>query len=253
MLNNLIVWSRTGKEGSQHAYFPKRGVATAWREVMDNLPKWDFIYEIDLKGFFDNVKLSYIEQELISKHGYPKSEAERLTALNQSVPKLRDQDLTIERDRNVALLPSGQLSGTRAEISQDKILDLYLLSRQIAARGTESVRDDYYHNDHQGFDAESHFWDEYFQEDDLQVLKQAGVPQGAATSCSLSTVANEQHACIRVVHQQIGPPIIILEVFYADDALVFSNSANCINHLSDEKAGLMVSEPKSKWIKFNGM
>lgn len=29
MLNNLVVWSRIGKEGSQHAYFPGRGVHTA--------------------------------------------------------------------------------------------------------------------------------------------------------------------------------------------------------------------------------
>lgn len=29
MLNNLVVWHRTGREGTQHAYFPGRGVHTA--------------------------------------------------------------------------------------------------------------------------------------------------------------------------------------------------------------------------------
>jgi hypothetical protein len=80
----------------------------------------------------------------------------------------------------------------------------------------------------------------------VSIMKSEGVPQGAATSCSLSTIANESHARLRVLPQAIGPPIIILEVFYADDALVFSNSANCVDHLSSEEAGITVNESKSQ-------
>lgn len=49
-----------GREGSQHAYLPGRGVHTAWREVLENEKKYSHIYEFDLKGFFDNVDISVI-------------------------------------------------------------------------------------------------------------------------------------------------------------------------------------------------
>lgn len=64
MLNNLTVWLRTGKEGQQHAYFPGRGVSTAWEEVFKRIDSPN-IYEFDLTGFFDNVDLNWIYQWLI--------------------------------------------------------------------------------------------------------------------------------------------------------------------------------------------
>lgn len=59
-------------------------------------------------------------------------------------------------------------------------------------------------------------------------------------------MANQKFAGVRVIQRPSGSPIIILEVFYADDAIVFSNSKDCVNYLSDELAGIAVNESKSK-------
>ena len=70
MLNNIIVWSRTGKEGNQHAYFPQRGVHTAWRSLLTKLDSPD-IMEYDLRGFFDMVDHSILRWHLVIKKQLP--------------------------------------------------------------------------------------------------------------------------------------------------------------------------------------
>ena len=75
MINNLIVWMRREREGRQHAYFPRRGVQTAWAEVFKEKDA-PFIYEFDLKGFFDNVDLKFIEKTCIDQFQMPAEQAE---------------------------------------------------------------------------------------------------------------------------------------------------------------------------------
>jgi len=86
MYNNLIVWARTGQEGSQHAYFPQRGVITAWRDVFSKLSAPN-IMEFDLKSFFDKVDLAYVRGVLLASGVATKAEAAFLTKLNRSIPK----------------------------------------------------------------------------------------------------------------------------------------------------------------------
>jgi len=118
MYNNLIVWARTGQEGSQHAYFPKRGVITAWRDVFSKLSAPN-IMEYDLKGFFDNVDLNINMMLLVNKLKVPLLEAQWMKRLNQSVPVLpvpivsggiSPGSLEGEPDGSITLLPSGKLS-----------------------------------------------------------------------------------------------------------------------------------------------
>ena len=75
MINNLVVWMRREREGRQHAYFPRRGVQTAWAEVFSEKDA-PFIYEFDLKGFFDNVDLKFIEKTCIDHFQMPVEQAE---------------------------------------------------------------------------------------------------------------------------------------------------------------------------------
>jgi hypothetical protein len=75
MINNLVVWMRREREGRQHAYFPRRGVQTAWAEVF-NEKDAPFIYEFDLKGFFDNVDLDFVQSTLQRHFGMPAYQAE---------------------------------------------------------------------------------------------------------------------------------------------------------------------------------
>lgn len=44
----------------QHGFRPGRGVKTAWQVVLTKVIKARYIYEFDLKGFFDNVNVSKV-------------------------------------------------------------------------------------------------------------------------------------------------------------------------------------------------
>jgi len=98
MLNNLIVWTRIGREGCQHAYIPGRGVSTAWSEVFSKLDSAN-IFEFDLKGFFDNVDLSYVNSVLFKRYNYPRNTVDFFRKLNRSIVKLCDKDRLPEPDR----------------------------------------------------------------------------------------------------------------------------------------------------------
>jgi len=69
---------------SQHAYIPQKGTMTAWREVISKIQKYDFIYETDLKGFFDNVSVWRILDILNEKKC---SFSDWIYNLCQSIPK----------------------------------------------------------------------------------------------------------------------------------------------------------------------
>jgi len=58
-----------------------------------------FIYEFDLKGFFDNVDLFKINRELKNEYNLPPFAVDFFRQLNRSIVVLRDIDLLPEPDR----------------------------------------------------------------------------------------------------------------------------------------------------------
>jgi hypothetical protein len=94
MLNNMLVYAHSDALlPCQHAYIPGKGTLTAWREILSNTIKHANIYETDLKGFFDNVRLYSIDQALEAV-GTPVELREWLYYINRSYPKLpKDQKL----------------------------------------------------------------------------------------------------------------------------------------------------------------
>jgi len=221
MLNNLIVWSRSGKEGTQHAYIPGRGVLTAWQDVMANLPKWDYVYEFDLKGYFDNVSHRGIEDRLLS-WGWSHEEVKLISGLMKSLPKLKSKDLLPEPDRHALFIP--QYNPTRGP-------EVLKLNELFA--GDESWHEEVYANP------------------SLQ-SKSKGVPQGAAISCSLSSVASAHLTSGEILLEKGQVKLLI--VMYADDGIIFSNSSLCEDYIKSPNRidGVSINETKSGWIKFNG-
>jgi hypothetical protein len=73
-------------------------------------------------------------------------------------------------------------------------------------------------------------------------VKSEGVPQGAPTSCSLSTIS------LRGIERKYD----ILA--YADDIIYFPKSSDVdpIKDLSSDQLGLKVKESKSRWVKKDG-
>ena len=58
-----------------------------------------FIYEFDLKGFFDNVDLDFINKTLRGSLGMPEETCRFFRDLNRSIVKLTSEDLVPEPDR----------------------------------------------------------------------------------------------------------------------------------------------------------
>jgi len=213
MLNNLLVWQRIGREGSQHAYFPGRGVHTAWSEVFDKMDA-PFIYEFDLKGFFDNVDLFKINRELKNEYNLPPFAVDFFRQLNRSIVVLRDVDLLPEPDR-----------------------------QWVTGNPNSDPRREYYER----------IWAEKFQTGYHLKHKRNGVPQGAATSCSLSTLG--------ISHMTESDRLISLSgvldgsvTMYADDGLIFLSREEDLDLILRQfsLSGVSVNAEKSGWVKKNG-
>lgn len=226
MLNNLIVWSRTGREYEQHAYFPQRGVHTAWQSVFERIDSPN-IYEFDLKGFFDNVSLEFMYKVLVRDYGYPRSVAAFLRKLNRSIPKLAKVDLMKEPDRDLALTADLEINPNRSDLLKDPLgglrdfsgvwsLPAHHLLEQLEAEGLVEVVST----------PSGRGWKEF------------GIPQGAGTSCGLSTVNLERLWNDQGLNMDM--------VMYADDGIVFPKSSETEPVIEDVEAGIYQNREKSK-------
>ena len=76
-----------GTEGKQHAYFPGKGVNTAWAGVISKLSNSPNIWEFDINSFFPSVDLIYNRERMV-EIGIPDHVADYLYTLNKSIVKL---------------------------------------------------------------------------------------------------------------------------------------------------------------------
>lgn len=224
MLNVLIVWHRTGTDRNQHAYFPGKGVHTAWIKLLERIEE-ENIYEFDLTSFFPSVNLEANEQILSEELGFPKEIAGYLRRINQTITVLTKEDeIEEDNDRKVLLTTEGKPNPNFPKKNQDnlnKILErlkerdlTWLLSSNLLQRSLPTG------------------W---------SVYKEIGVPQGAATSCGLATVN------LHYLWRELGDTLLM----YADDGLVFPKKAERPS-LRDDPRGINENEEKSGWIKRNG-
>jgi retron-type reverse transcriptase len=71
MMNGMIFEMVSPLIGNdQHAYIPGRGTMTAWKSIISKLKDYDFVYETDLKGFFNNINTAAIIH-ILRKVGLP--------------------------------------------------------------------------------------------------------------------------------------------------------------------------------------
>lgn len=82
----LTIFLEDTITSSQHAYMPGKGTLTAWRDVIKNVLSSKYIYETDLKGFFNQVSLKSILEKLLIL-GMPQNTARYLINLNMGHPK----------------------------------------------------------------------------------------------------------------------------------------------------------------------
>lgn len=215
MWNCLIVWFRVGKEGDQHAYFPGRGINTAWLDLLERLGTSPNVYEYDLSSFFDSVDLKYLEEKM-GEIGITESTRKYLSQLNQSVVKLATEDKQIEQDRKVLFNSDGTPNPNLSESEQKSLLEytkgeVTFPLKEYLAKG-------------------------------FTLVKKVGVPQGASTSCGLSTL--NLLDLLRKFHRKV--------VQYADDGIVFPENSESAPDVNVEDAGVSMNASKSRWVKKGG-
>lgn len=168
MLNVLVVWFRIGSDPHQHAYKPKQGVHTAWKDLLERIDNPN-IYEFDLESFFPSVSLKGMRDILIQELGIPEFIAGLLIDLNRSITTLTKEDKLPETsDRQVLLNTSG-------DPNPNLPADIQRLVKEIQAIPNISVDQ----KEEALCKALPMGW---------SVYKDIGVPQGSAISCGLATV-----------------------------------------------------------------
>jgi len=247
MYNNCLVeWRTPTERDKQHGYLPGKGVITAWMRLTSLLNK-PHIYEADFKGFFNNVTHLGIRQILIRDLNLPFDEINFLTRINKSLVKLQSQDKIEETDRMYPFDKFG-IPNPQADPKKDPRLisanafTLYMSNPQLFPTINDAVKFVQAEKAKMPEERSIPLNTYYVDETMTNVTKDRGVPQGAPTSCSLSTLALRR---LESNHEIL---------FYADDVIYFpqNSTSNPIKMLTSPKFGLEVNEEKSQWVKKNG-
>lgn len=111
---------------SQHGYIPGRGTKTAWQDIIKNVIKADYIYETDLKGFFDNISIFEI-YDILRVSKVPTPIVSWIYNLSKSVPILPD-DLKQDETRYETVQKN-----TKLTLDKKTIMDLITHNMMLLA------------------------------------------------------------------------------------------------------------------------
>ena len=240
MLNNFIHWySYKAVLSSQHGFIPGRGTLTAWKQLLtSDLLYSPYIYECDLRNFFNEISLDYLDQRL-QELRFPRRMIQLLRALNSNAPNLPKEHAVDESASLQKASDAGRAWNLSGPLSNKSLL--LPLESQGGGRP-------YFNIDHPNFNKE-------LREEVLRGIQNPsdriiplnkiswwkghkGLPQGAATSPYLSLLVMRKF----LTQQQ--------SISYADDPIFFGKSPFQI--VDDPMNGLELSQEKSGWIKYNG-
>jgi retron-type reverse transcriptase len=82
---------------SQHGFRKKRGVWSAWAEILLLSSKFKFAYEFDLKGFFNNISPRYVDQ-VLGIAGFPPEMRSYISRVNHMFPLMDTNELIEEAE-----------------------------------------------------------------------------------------------------------------------------------------------------------
>lgn len=228
MLNVLLVWYRIDADKNQHAYFPGRGIHTAWHSLLNRIDSERNIYEFDLSNFFPSVNLFENAKILTTELGIPSSYATYFWLLNRSITKLRDEDRLLEdRDRKVLLTSTNTVNTNLPPGMRSRVQEIL---KQIG--------------DYESLDLSQEPVLNQLLQPGWTVYAERGVPQGAATSCGLATIS------LHYIWEKWGNQLLM----YADDGLLFPSKI--INsgspEMGDLQRGISQNVEKSGWVRKDG-
>lgn len=241
--NFLYIFLENNFLDSQHGFIPGRGTLTAWKHFFDKeIYNYKYIYEIDLEKCFDKINHIYMGMKLAEKK-VPREIRDMIIRINKSSPKLPDNEKTVEDRHKWTIMQ--QYASHLANIFnkspvnwQDPKYRDFAWSQLVLF------------NPQLGVDSAKRFMrsltdKEYFKEskEELEWLitefTSEGVAQGTATGPILAAFT-----LIEFFSQENS-------LSYADDGLFYSNQPLDIKSM--EKAGIVINEAKSGYVKYNGV
>lgn len=240
MWNNMfveILGHHIGED--QHAYIPGRGVQTAWRSIISKINKYKYIYETDLRGFFDNIDTTTIFRMLI-KEECPSQIRDWLQYICMNTPTLPGNHLNDESKfikkrefyENVEMSEEQQL-----RLKLYGVADLHSAIENDPNILAELMPE----TDEPSFDEWLNL--EYSKPIPFTPTRFHnifdGVPQGMPLSPFLSILPLQE----KYLNQQVS-------VNYADDQVFFGNEPFVIK--DNPEYGIYHNEAKCGWVKYDG-
>lgn len=196
----LVMFSYGYVSKSQHAYFPKRGVITALKELNDRLQTEGLksMWEFDLKGAFPSIKVNKATALFVKDMGMPKEIADYIEAV--AVNTVERVDLSphgrllpeLKFDKQIALLSGRSLLQIHGPVVK-KLVDQHLRNPSATPADSIFVKLGLFRKP---FGIDKDFTAKvYAKENVLRVvwspLTHKGFPQGAGTSPILFNMAFE--------------------------------------------------------------
>lgn len=245
----LLVYLKNYQHPAQHGFVPHKGTDSAWQQIDSEVLKAKFIYEFDLKEFFDRVNLDYLSK-VLKKLEIPDDLVHHLIGWSRIKPSIPEKI----RNCNLPSLPKQkrkakwkQISETNANIFFDKQLkwekatDLNWLNRidrkiHLKQHLSLSNKERNFYKDFRGNNWKDDFC--YFN----------GIAQGSPLSPTLAT--------LELVPTLMLSPLAA-NIFYADDGLLYSNTIFDPSKILDRlnpSSGISVHDegPKRGWVKYDG-
>jgi len=203
---------------TQHAYIPKKGTMSAWRDVIKQVLKNKFIYETDLKGFFNEVSVWKILDIL---NGVKCSISDWIYHLCQSIPKFPKEKLLDESKYDNFPVKGEIARGMQVDYNDMTNFSIHLNKRIPIEPLVKVTKAQHLKDLNHG-------------------LLPGGVPQGSPISPFLSILAVKDY-----LSQQNS-------INYADDQVFFGNKEFSVR--DNPEIGLVHSPDasKCKWVMKDG-
>jgi len=197
-----------------HAYMPKVGTITAIKDFITKVRHKKFIYEFDIKGFFNNVSIFGVCQQLRDR-GLPEPLNNTLFHLLKSAPA----NIDWSEKSGIKTSYDADLANRKAYISKTGAVNKY--DTHLFQDESQTVNPE---------------WSWLYSIVNPQSMK--GLPQGAAPSTILSILA------LADWYKELKAKGIGL-LMYADDGLLFSDE----EFEPSPPQGFQFAEEKCKWAR----
>jgi len=254
----LSIWIRDMQSSWQHGFRPWHGVGTAWADVLHNVVDSKFIYEFDLRKFFDSIDHKALKMAM-EEYGVPDTLKNWILKSTARVAKRKEQAWRYSWKEAWLLFKASLIS--RLEYAPTYLYQTftYLLDKYVArVRAIPWEKDAPSSIDVLSRDGRGQMHKGNYVYSDCKAYRERlpvcrGVPQGCNMSPTLATLTLEMF--VRHVFPQPRKASLVM---YADDGIIFGDDQFYVERLVSqfqncvELCGSKIHPKKSGWIRRNG-